>query len=150
MTFEKGHPYDYKPINPAAINIDPLYQRELNQGKVNKIAANWNYDLVNEPKLSMRADGKLYVFNGQHTTAAHVLHEGADTPIMCKVYRGLTWEEEKELFIEQNGISSDPTTFQKLRALFNAGDKDVRDMVQAAAEAGVQVTFKTQGDAFGR
>lgn len=147
---QKGHPFEYRPISPQQILVDPLYQRELYQKKVDKIVAEFNYDLVNEPKLSLRADGKLYVFNGQHTTAAWKIHEGIDTPIMCKVFRSLTWEEEKDLFLAQNGISSDPTTFEKLRALFNAGDAQVRDIVQAAAEAGVQVTFKTRSDAFGR
>lgn len=145
-----GHPFEYKPVITHQILVDPLYQRELNQKKVDKIISEFNYDLVNEPKVSMRADGKLYVFNGQHTTAAWKIHEGADAPIMCKVFRGLTWEDEKNLFLAQNGISSDPTTFEKLRALFNAGDAEVRDMVQAAAEAGVMVTFQTRSDSFGR
>lgn len=147
---QKGHQFEYRMVNPPAILVDPLYQRELNQSKVEKIVKDWNYDLVNEPKLSMRKGGSLYVFNGQHTTAAHKIHEGEDTPILCKVYRGLSWEEEKDLFIQQNGITSDPTTFEKLRAEFNAGNVEVRDMVEAAAEAGVQVTFKTKSDAFAR
>lgn len=146
----KGHPYEYKPLFPGNLKVDPLYQRELNQKKVDKIVAEWNYDLVNEPKVSQRQDGNYFIFNGQHTIAAHMAHEGMNTPIMCKVYHGVSWEEEKELFIAQNGISSDPTTWEKLRALFNAGDKDVRDMVEGAAQAGVQVQFKTQGDAFAR
>ena len=95
---QKGHPYEYRPVNPQQILVDPLYQRELHQKKVDKIISEFNYDLVNEPKLSLRSDGKLYVFNGQHTTAAWKIHEGIDTPIMCKIYRGLTWEDEKELF----------------------------------------------------
>lgn len=147
---QKGHKYEYKAVNPNMILVDPLCQRELNQKKVDKIVCEWNYDLVNEPKISLRSDGTMYVFNGQHTTAAHKIHEGKDTPIICKVYRGLTWEDEKELFLKQNGISSDPTTFEKLRARFNAGDQDVRGMVECAAKAGVQVTFKTRGDAFAR
>lgn len=146
----KGHEYEYKKVSTGSILVDPLYQRELNQKKIDKIISQWNYDLVNEPKVSMRADGKLYVFNGQHTTVGWKIHEGEDAPIMCKVYRGLTWEEEKELFIKQNGISSDPTTFEKMRACYNAGDTDVRGMVVAAARAGVEVTFATKSEAFGR
>ena len=95
---QKGHAYEYRPVMPSSILVYPLYQRELNQNKVKKIVAEWNYDLVNEPKLSQREDGKLYVFNGQHTIAAWREHEGQDTPIMCKVFRGITWNEEKDLF----------------------------------------------------
>ena len=147
---QKGHQFEYRMVKLSAILVDPLYQRELNQSKVEKILKHWNYDLVNAPKLSLRADGKVYVINGQHTVAALKIHEGEDAPILCKVYRGLSWEEEKDLFIQQNGITSDPTTFEKLRAEFNGGNVEVRDMVEAAAEAGVQVTFKTKGDAFAR
>lgn len=147
---QKGHQFEYRMVKLSEILVDPLYQRELNQSKVEKILKHWNYDLVNAPKLSMRADGRFYVINGQHTVAALKIHEGKDTPILCKVYRGLTWEEEKDLFIQQNGITSDPTTFEKLRAEFNGGNVEIRDMVKAAAEAGVQVTFETKGEAFAR
>lgn len=145
-----GHQYEHRQMLPTLLKIDPLYQRGLNQNKVKKICDNWKRDLVNDPKVSQRSDGTYYVFNGQHTIAAWMIKEGPKTPIDCKVYRGLTWEEEKDLFLEQNGISSDPTTFEKLRTLFNAEDKDVRDMVEGAAEAGVQVTFKTMAPAFAR
>jgi len=147
---QKGHQFEYRMVKLSEILVDPLYQRELNQSKVEKILKHWNYDLVNAPKLSLRADGRFYVINGQHTVAALKIHEGEDTPILCKVYRGLTWEEEKDLFIQQNGITSDPTTFEKLRAEFNGGNVEIRDMVEAAAEAGVQVTFETKGEAFAR
>lgn len=150
MIQQKGHTFEYKPLNPSAVLVDPLYQRDLKQNNVNKITAEWDYDLVNEPKVSQRADGKLYVFNGQHTLAAWRIHEGENTPIICKVYRGLTWDEEKNLFLLQNGISSDPTTFEKIRAEFNGGNPEVRDMVEAAAEAGVQITFKTHAPGFAR
>ena len=69
-----------------------------------------------EPKVSFR-DGKYYVVNGQHTIEGRILRNGGeDLPILCKVYTGLTMEQEALLFAEQNGHSAPLTAGIKLRA----------------------------------
>jgi hypothetical protein len=141
----KGHPYDYKWLTPDMIKVDVLFQRELDAKKVKRIVNEWNYDVFNEPKVSQRKDGSYYVFDGQHTVAAHKAHEGESAPLLCKVYRGLTWEEEKDLFLAQNGIHSDPTTAQKLRAQFNANNPTVRGMYDTCSKIGIKVIFANHG-----
>lgn len=141
----KGHKYEYKWLKLEAIKIDPLYQRELNHNRVAKIVSNWDYDLVNEPKVALRADGSYYVFDGQHTIAAWRIHEGENVPILCKVFIAMDWETEKTLFVQQNGISADPTTAQKLRAEFNANNPTVRGMYNACSNVGIKVRFANSG-----
>lgn len=141
MIYPKGHEFEYKVLKPSQMKTDPLYQRPLDVKRVEKIAKEFNGDIFNEPKVSYR-DGAYWIFNGQHSVAAWRKHHGgADKPLTCKVYRGMTWLDECEAFIVQNGINKDPTTNEKLRAEFNSNNPDVVDMVSKAELCGFKVDF---------
>ena len=141
MKYPKGHEFEYRDLRPSQISCDPLYQRDLDAKRVDRIVKEFNGDLVNEPKVSYR-DGKYWVFNGQHTIAAwRNFYGGEDKAIYCKVYKGMTWLEECDAFVKQNGISKDPTTNEKLRAAYNSKDPAVVDMVNKANLAGYIVDF---------
>lgn len=141
MKYPKGHEFEHKFLRPSQIAADPLYQRPLDQRRVEKIAKEFSGDLFNEPKVSYR-DGKYWVFNGQHSIAAwRKYHNGADKPVYCKVFKGMTWLEECDAFMKQNGLSKDPTTNEKLHAAFNSKDPDVVDMVDKSALCGFVVDF---------
>ena len=141
MKYPKGHEFEHKYLRPSQIAADPLYQRPLDQRRVEKIANEFSGDLFNEPKVSYR-DGKYWVFNGQHSIAAwRKYHNGDDKPVYCKVFKGMTWLEECDAFMKQNGLSKDPTTNEKLHAAFNSKDPDVVDMVEKAKLCGFDVNF---------
>ena len=117
---------------PSEINITPpyqlmvihsskliypreLYQRGVQHERVAKIADDFNEYIANEPKVSYR-DGKFYMFDGQHTTEGRIERNGGeDLPILCKVYTGLTQEQEALLFAEQTGHSA-PLTADHIAA----------------------------------
>lgn len=61
--------------------------------------------------------------------------------ILCKVYRGLTEIDEKDLFIKQEGISKTVSTMEKLRAEYNSGTYNVVDMVECAKIVGCTIDF---------
>ena len=62
--------------------------------------------VANEPKVSFR-NGQFIVTDGQHTIEGRILRNGGkDLPILCKVYTGMTVEQEALLFAEQNGFSA--------------------------------------------
>lgn len=137
------HDYEYAMLFPDQIKKDPKYQREIDVARIKKITKNWDDDLVNAPKISLRDNGVYYVFNGQHTLAAWKKRYG-NKAIQCKVYRGLTEEEEMQLFIKQEGFSKSVGTADKLRAKYNHGDKDVCDMVKCAQIAGCVIDFEKE------
>jgi len=57
------------------------------------------------------------VTDGQHTIEARILRNGGkDLPILCKVYTGLTMQQEALFFAEQNGHAAPLTAGIKLRA----------------------------------
>lgn len=141
MKYPNGHDFEYRKLQPSQIKYDPLYQRDLDIKRVEKIVREFDGDIFNEPKVSYR-DGCFWCFNGQHSIAAwKKIHDGEDRPVNCKVYLGMTWSEECEAFVAQNGISKDPTTNEKLSAAFNNKDPDVVNMVNLATLAGYTVDF---------
>lgn len=127
--------YELMTLNTADIKYDK-YQRPLDQKLVRKIVAHWNGQLVNIPKVSFRG-GKYYAFDGQHTIEAMKLrNDGKDVSVVCKVYEGLTYEDEARLFAAQNGISKNVTTHQRVKALFEAKDPDTLTVIDCVIRHG--------------
>jgi hypothetical protein len=139
---------EHKSINTANIIVDRSYQRDLRTGNVRSIVSNFNPATVNPPKLSYR-DGKFYVFDGQHTIAAlKTMNGGADLAIECRVYYGMTREEEAVAFVNQTGVSSDVETIYKLKALYNDGvnpDKNVALFHSLTCSVGFRMDFTKAG-----
>lgn len=141
MKYPNGHEFEHKWLRPSQIRTDPLYQRDLDMKRVDRIVANFNGDTFNEPKVSYR-DGTYWVFDGQHSIAAwRKVRDGDDSPVYCKVFKGMTWLDECETFVEQNGISKDPTTNERLKAQYNARQPEVVDMRAKAELCGFIVDF---------
>ena len=126
--------------------LKDTYQRPLDEALVRKIVAHWNPNLMNLPKVSHR-DGKYYVFDGQHTIEALKLkNNGKDLDIPCRIYSGMTYEDEARLFAAQNGISKNVTTMQKLRALYEAKDPDVVRVTDIVIEYGYADPIKNNSN----
>lgn len=137
-----GTEFEFKEINTKYIVSDRTYQREVDEARVNRMMENFNANLVNPPKLSFR-DGRYYVFDGGHTVSLlKARNGGKDTNVLCKVYYGLTQMDEAILFEQQNGISTPVGTLNKLRSMFNRGEKAVQEMVLTAEKCGLIVDFK--------
>lgn len=123
-----------------------LYQRTLNHARVREIAENFDERIANEPKVSAR-DGGFYVFDGQHTAAARILqNDGEDLPILCKVYSGLTAQDEALLFAQQTGFAAKVYPGAKIRALVFAGEKTATAFVKSTSSAGLRLSYdQTRG-----
>lgn len=146
MNLEKSR---YKVLNIDSSELvipRDLYQRDLKRERVREIAENFNERIANEPKVSAR-DGNYFVFDGQHTIAARkMLNGGFDLPITCKVYYGLTPQDEALLFAQQTGFAAKVYPGAKLRALVFAGDPDAIAFMDATESTGLQLSFnQTRG-----
>ena len=118
-----------------------LYQRGVQRKRVEMIAADFNEYVANEPKVSFR-NGKYYVVDGQHTIEGRILRNGGkDLPILCKVYTGLTMEQEALFFAEQNGHSAPLTAGIKLRAKVVGGDAPSRAFLAATNRVGLAFNY---------
>lgn len=138
---------EYKDINTKMLFVDQLYQREVDKGRIQQMNKQYRAELVNAIKVSYR-DGKFWIFDGQHTAELLKLrNRGRDLPVECKVFYGLTWLDECELFLLQNGVSRSVSMSDRFKARFNRGDKDVVAMVNIAEKLGIRVDFtKSKGD----
>lgn len=139
--------YEYKKINTKFLCVDPLIQRDVKPQWVNRIVRNYDPRLVNPIKVSYR-DGKYYIFDGHHTAEAiKKKNKGQDCLVECKVFYGLTWLDECDLFLRQTGDSHAVDIKDKLRTRLNSGDPDVVNMVKLTENAGFTVDFKgSKGD----
>ena len=125
-------PYQLSVIHSSKL-IYPreLYQRGVERKRVELIARDFNEYIVNEPKVSFR-NGRYYVMDGQHTIEGCILlNGGEDRPILCKVYTGLTMEQEALLFAEQNGHAAPLSAGIRLRAKVVGGDAPSKAFVAA-------------------
>lgn len=119
------------------------FNRILNKRKVQKILNNWDDNLVNPPKVSLR-NGHFRVIDGQHTVIALAYRYGDDVPVMCRVYYGLTAQEETNLYLQQNGISSNPKANEKFHAKKNSGYEKENDIFNILDKHGIKISTTTQ------
>lgn len=134
---------EFKKINTKFLFVDDLYQREIDTRRVNKIVKNFDQNLVNPIKVSYRG-GKYWVIDGHHTMMALIAKNGGnDLLVECKVFYGMTWLDEVNYFLAQNGeLSRSVNINDKLRAKMNSGDPDVSNMVKIAEKIGFIIDFK--------
>lgn len=117
------------------------YQREVNNNRVKRIVKYFDERIANEPKVSFR-DGKYYVFDGQHTISARKLMNGnQDLPILCKVYMGMTEQEEAALFSRQTGESAPLTAGIRIRAEIFGEDEVALAFLAANADLGIELDY---------
>ena len=136
-----GHDYEYRMIKASEIKFD-TYQRPLNESQVHSIVREFNGDAFNAPKVSFR-DGCYWGFDGrQSTTAWQTYHKNLDEPIECKVFYGMTWEDEVDAFLFQSGFSKNVANTWKIRAKYMKKDPDVVDMVRIVRKLGWDVDFE--------
>ena len=101
-------------------------------------------NVANEPKVSFR-NGQFIVTDGQHTIEGRILRNGGkDLPILCKVYTGMTVEQEALLFAEQNGFSASLTAGIRLRAKVVGGDAISKAFLAATNRVGLSLNYDSQ------
>ena len=128
-------------INNSQLHISPDIQRRLDPIRVAEIASSFSPVICNPVKVNYR-DGKYYVFDGMHTRAAlMVMNSGEDFPVMCRVYTGLTKEDEAQLFAVQFGASAPVSMIYRLRALEVAKDPVVLEFLRTTRSAGFSITL---------
>lgn len=140
--------WEYKDINTKMLCVDKLYQRDVDMRRVRRMANAYRKEEANAIKVSYR-DGKLWIFDGQHTAEMYkLMNGGRDCLVECRVFYGLTWLDECELFLLQNGVDARSVKMEeKFKARFNRGDTDVVQMVELAQDCGIRVDFtKKKGE----
>lgn len=133
--------FAYQMVNSALLIPYAEYQRVLHVEKVAHIAENFSEYIANEPKVSFR-DGRFYIFDGQNTVEARrTCNGGMELPIRCKVFYGLTKEDEATLFAIRTGNATCLTADERLRANLVAENPDALYFVGITSNAGVEFAY---------
>lgn len=133
--------FAYQMVNSALLIPCAEYQRVLHVEKVAHIAENFSEYVANEPKVSFR-DGRFYIFDGQNTVEARrTCNGGMELPIRCKVFYGLTKEDEATLLAIQTGNATCLTAGERLRANLVAENPDALYFVGITSNAGVEFAY---------
>ena len=90
-------------VDIQTINVDPAYQRGLNESRVRGIAKNFDVGAVKALSLSQRVDGSLWAYDGRHTLEVLSLKGYKKAPAM--IIDG-TQEDEARWFILMNGAGT--------------------------------------------
>ena len=141
-SFNVATPYQMVVIHSSKL-IYPreLYQRGIQRKRVELIARDFNEYTANEPKISFR-NGRYYVTDGQHTIEARILRNGGkDLPILCKVYTGLTMQQEALFFAEQNGHAAPLTAGIEQAFSKTTKQQELGVAVHTPAKSGIWLIF---------
>ena len=127
---------EYRYLTVGHLKVNPKYQRMLKRRWAQQIADRFNPDLVQVIHVSYR-EGEFWIIDGQHTTEAiRLKFNDPEYPVLCKIYYGLTEEEESEMFFLFNKCKQKMTASEMLKAQAFAGDKEITRFIQLTREAG--------------
>lgn len=124
--------FELIPIKDLVSNQD--YQRNLSISHIEKAAENFDLNQINPVKVSRR-DGINYVFNGQHTIEIVALVSGSrETPVWCMVYDELEYQNEADIFANQQKYVKPLLPYEIFMAHLEAGNHQqllIRSLVES-------------------
>ena len=124
------------------LNVDPAYQRSIEGGQskslIRKIAMFWDWALFHPLSVARRADGSLWVIDGQHRLAAARLRRDLyDLPCVVGPSRSLA--DEAASFVAMNIQRRAMTKLDLFKAAVAGEDSEAGAIMAALAEAGLSV-----------
>lgn len=129
-------------VQPAQLQIDPTYQRSLqlsqSQSLIRKIAQHWNWDLCQPLVVSRRADGALYVIDGQHRLeAARLRGDIAQLPAVVLSYESAA--DEAASFVHLNQQRRPLGKVELFRAAVASGEEEAVAIAALIEGAGLSL-----------
>lgn len=111
------------------------YNRAIDRAHVNRIKRDFHEDMV-QPAIVSYRDGKFWIVDHQHQTQAQYELNDKDpnTPILCDVRDGLSYEQESELYYRLNTSSKVLNFADKLKGRIEAKEAsalEFRDIVES-------------------
>lgn len=88
-------------VTVSDMRVSPMAQRDMQQAKVDRIAAEFDPEEIGTPTLNLR-DGHWYVIDGQHRIEALRQMGWGDQQVQCWTYEGMTEQQEAEKFLRLN------------------------------------------------
>lgn len=133
------------------LNVDPEYQRSTENGSsktlIRKIAMYWDWTLFHPLAVSRRADGTLWVVDGQHRLAAAKLrHDMYDLPCVVSSYSSRA--DEAASFVAMNVQRRALSALDLFKAALAAGDEEAVAVMELVDRAGLSLAPHTNHTAW--
>lgn len=119
------------------LKISHEAQRDFNQARADKIAANFNEDEFGTLEVNYR-DGYYYIIDGQHRRDGAIQVFGDDVLVPCWTHEGLTVEQEAEKFLLLNDMLP-VHAMDKFHVGVTAGRKTEVEVSRIAREHGLTI-----------
>lgn len=137
-----GRPPVLEWLAPAELQVDDGYQRSLgaesSQTLIRRIATFWDWNLCQPVNVARRADGSLWVVDGQHRHAAALLR--GDIPhLPCVVVSFANRAEEAAAFVALNKERRALGSVDVFKAQLAAGDEQASEVNALILEAGLTI-----------
>jgi hypothetical protein len=129
----------------SAMRVSPLAQRDLNQARVDRLAASFDPEQLGTPTVSYR-DGVYYIIDGQHRIEALKAIGYGDQQVHCWVYRGLSETDEAEKFLRLNDTLA-VAAYPKFKVAVQAGRAEEADIDRIVRAQGLKVSLDRAGGA---
>lgn len=129
-------------VTPAQLHIDPSYQRSLDteasKALIRRIAQFWDWALCQPLNVARRADGKLYVIDGQHRLAAARLRRDIPhLPAVVLEYASIAYEAAS--FVHLNQQRRPLIKLDLFKAAVASGDSEATQIADAVREGGLTI-----------
>lgn len=122
------NPGDNRSIYTGRLTSGLPYQRPVNPMEVERLIREWDDRLLDPIVVSFR-DGKFNVVDGQHRIIALRKMNGRDVMVACKIYSGLTYQQEADLCYKLDKAKKRLSLSQSTNALAEAGtDAEVSEV----------------------
>lgn len=130
---EETPPVVWIPVNKLFVDSD-VNTRPLQQARVDRLAENFDPDLVGVLDVAPREHGRYAIIDGQHRAQAVRQALGEDQNVPCWVHKRITKAKQASLFVGLNNSSAVPPLYQFIGRV-NAGEAKavaIHDIVTAA------------------
>jgi|ThiBio_1000_plan_1041568.scaffolds.fasta_scaffold00488_10 hypothetical protein len=128
-------------VSVALMYADPTYQRDLDDARVETMAADFDQRLVGVLEVSAREDGRYAILDGQHrwATTCRAHPSGDDAHLVCQIHTGLSIEDEARVFYEIDARRKQLSWWDRWRARRGGGDPGVLAIDAVLARHGLQI-----------
>lgn len=89
-------------VSADDLATNPVAQREFKPAWAAELLSKFDVDKFQAPHVNRRADGSLFIMEGQHGTWAYREFFGPGQQVQAWLYEGLTEQEEAEFFLSLN------------------------------------------------
>ncbi|PSJ55776.1 hypothetical protein C7I85_26165 [Mesorhizobium soli] len=125
-------------LDKALIEADPLYQRPLDDGRVDAILKAFSWRSFGALVVVPQKDGRFHATDGQHRLEAAKRHPMV-TYVPAVIVKAEDVQSEASIFVEINASRKNVSALELFFAKLAADDEDAETIRQVCQRAGVRI-----------